>query len=89
MRGGSDSETSGGSAVGALKVVFAKKWCLVFGFSGCEAVASGFDLKVTRLEPVDNKAYFGMNRTVCFSNFGRESAFAITSAEQKKRAPSI
>ena len=56
MRGGSDSETSGGSAVGALKVVFAKKWCVVFGFSGCEAVASGFDLKVTQLEPDDRTA---------------------------------
>ena len=64
----SDSETLGGNVVGAPEVVFAKKWCLIFSFSACEAVASGLDLKVTRLEPVDNKAYFGMNRTVCFSN---------------------
>ena len=66
-----------------------KRRCFVFDFSACEATAGGLDLKVTRTELVDLKVWFGMNRTVCFSNFGRESALAITSAEQRKCAPSI
>ena len=51
----SDSETLGGNVVGAPEVVFAKKWCLVFSFSACEAVASGLDLKVTRIKLIDLK----------------------------------